>query len=203
MNIGSWDGGSEFFRGTIDEVAIYALTLPPLEVKSHHDIGISTAVGVSTPTGLAATAASSTQVNLTWTDTSNNETGFVLERDTTSAFTSPTAINLAADAQSYNDTGRTAGTTYWYRVKAVTATDSSGWSNVVSAATPAPPPTTPAAPTGFSATATSTTQINLRLDRQRDERDRLRHRAQHDQRVHRADVDLAARGQHDATATPG
>ena len=40
------------------------------------------------------------------------------------------AITLAADATSYADTGRGAGTTYWYRVQAINATDSSAWSSV-------------------------------------------------------------------------
>src|SRR5262249_37711490 len=34
------------------------------------------------PSGLGATAASSTQVNLAWLDNSNNETGFKVERST-------------------------------------------------------------------------------------------------------------------------
>ena len=32
------------------------------------------------PTGLTATAASSSQINLAWSDTANNETGFRIER---------------------------------------------------------------------------------------------------------------------------
>jgi hypothetical protein len=161
VRIGSWDGGSEFFRGRIDEVAIYNKMLTGLQAKQHYDSGVATAVGVPTPGNLGATAVSSSTVNLSWVDNSGNETGFVLERSTNSTFTAPTAINLPQNAASHSDSGRAAGTTYWYRVKAVTATDSSAWSNVASATTPAATPTAPAAPSALAATAASDTRVDL------------------------------------------
>ncbi|HEX8204576.1 MAG TPA: LamG-like jellyroll fold domain-containing protein, partial [Solirubrobacteraceae bacterium] len=157
LHIGSWDGTMEFFRGTIDEVAVYNKMLTGLQAKQHYDQGVATAVGVPTPTSLTATAISGSTVNVTWLDNSANETGFVLERSTNSTFTSPTAISLAAGTQSYSDTGRAAGTTYWYRVRAITATDTSAWSNVASATTQS----VPAAPSGLTATASSPTQVNV------------------------------------------
>jgi concanavalin A-like lectin/glucanase superfamily protein/fibronectin type III domain protein len=161
LHIGSWDGTREFFRGTIDEVAVWNKLLTGLQAKQHYDAGVSTAVGVATPTSLTATAISSSAVNVTWLDNSANETGFVLERSATSTFTSPTQISLGQNVTSYSDTGRAAGTTYYYRVKAITATDSSGWSNTASATTTAATPTAPAAPSGLSANATSDTQVDL------------------------------------------
>jgi phosphodiesterase/alkaline phosphatase D-like protein len=163
--IGSWDGNpsgvAEFFRGTIDEPAVYNATLTGLQAKQHYDMGIATSVGVATPTNLTATAASSTSVNLTWDDNSNNETNFVIERATNSTFTNPTEITRPADSESYTDTGLSASTQYWYRVKAVTAAESSGWSGAKSVTTQAPAPTAPAAPTTLAATAASSSQINL------------------------------------------
>ena len=38
------------------------------------------------PSGLTATAASSSQINLSWTDNSNNETGFKIDQATSSDF---------------------------------------------------------------------------------------------------------------------
>ena len=114
------------------------------------------------PTGLSATAASSSQINLKWTDTSSNETGFIVERASTSAGPFTAVATLAAGVTTYNNTGLTASTTYYYRVCATGAAGNSGYSNTASAATQAPPPVPPAAPTGLSATAASSSQINLR-----------------------------------------
>lgn len=161
LHIGSWDGTMEFFDGTIDEVAIYSKMLTGLQAKQHYDAGIATAVGVPTPSSLAATAISSSAINVSWIDTSGNETGFVLERSTSSTFTSPTAIPLPAGTASYTDTGRAAGTTYWYRVRAVTATDTSAWSNVASATTQAATVTAPAAPSALTGTAPLPTRVDL------------------------------------------
>jgi hypothetical protein len=162
LHIGSWESYTEFFNGTIDEVAIYDSLLTGLAAKKHWDAGISAAVGVSTPTGLAATPASTSQIDLGWTDTSSNETGFVVQRSTSSSFTSPTEVTLPQNATTHSATGLAAGTTYWFRVKAITATDSSAWSNVVSAATQSAPTPPPATPTGLSATAASSTRVDAR-----------------------------------------
>jgi hypothetical protein len=90
-----------------------------------------------------ATPASTTRIDLRWADNSANETGFVVERAATSAFASPVVLNAAADATTLADTGLSPGTTYWYRVRAVNATDVSANTPATSAATPAPPPPPP------------------------------------------------------------
>ena len=68
-------------------------------------------------TGLNATAVSSSQIDLNWTDSSSNETGFRIERSTDS-FSWETAGIVGANKQSYSDTGLTAVTQYFYRVYA-------------------------------------------------------------------------------------
>ncbi|MBO0699362.1 MAG: fibronectin type III domain-containing protein, partial [Zavarzinella sp.] len=106
------------------------------------------------PDGLTATA-SGTTVNLTWADHSTNETGFVLERATDSGFTAGfTSFNLGPGATSYTDTDLTPGTTYFYRVKAVNAAGSSGYSNTASVTLDAssPPPPPPGAQFGLAGT---------------------------------------------------
>jgi hypothetical protein len=70
------------------------------------------------PSGLTATATSSTQVNLAWTDNSTDETGFRIQRSTDGA-TWATVTDTADNATSYSDTGLTAETTYYYRVRAL------------------------------------------------------------------------------------
>ena len=37
--IGSWDGASEFFNGTIDEPAVYGTVLSATQVAAHHTAG--------------------------------------------------------------------------------------------------------------------------------------------------------------------
>jgi fibronectin type 3 domain-containing protein len=88
------------------------------------------------PSNLSATAASTSQINLTWTDNSSNESGFVVEWATNSTFTAgDTTANVGANVTSYSATGLSAGTTYWFRVRATNAGGASANSNVASATT--------------------------------------------------------------------
>ena len=108
------------------------------------------------PTGLTATAVSSTQINLAWTDTASNETGFQIERSPDG--TTFTALaTVAANVTTYANTGLTAATTYHYRVRATNGTGPSAWSNTATAQTTGGT----GRPTGLTATAVSSTQINL------------------------------------------
>lgn len=92
----------------------------------------------SAPTNMTATTASSTSINVSWSDQSNNETAFVLDRATNSAFSAGVqSFTLAANATAYADTGLTPSTTYYYRVRATNSTGSSGYSNIASATTSA------------------------------------------------------------------
>lgn len=115
----------------------------------------------SAPSGLAAVASSSTQINLTWTDTANNETGFKLERKTGAGGTFAQIATPAANATSYSDTGRTPNTQYYYRIRATNAVGDSSFSNEANATTPNTAPTAPSAPSGLLAVPNSSTQINL------------------------------------------
>jgi hypothetical protein len=137
VHIGSWDGSSEFFAGTIDEVALYGKALTAAQVTADHAGGQAP---LGAPSGLKASAASASRIDLTWSDNAGAETGEVLQRSTSASFTSPTSINLPADAQSYSDTSLSGGTTYWYQVKAVDASNSSSYSPSASATTQAAPP---------------------------------------------------------------
>ncbi len=111
------------------------------------------------PSALSATAASSTQINLAWTDNSNNEDGFRIERCQNAGCSTFTEIaTVGTNVVSYQNTGLTAGTTYQYRVRAYNTAGNSGYSNTASATTTV---TLPAAPSALSATAASSTQINL------------------------------------------
>jgi|GEM_PF-2634396 len=91
------------------------------------------------PSGLTATAASDTSINLGWTDNSDNETGFRIQRKEGTGGTYALIKILNAGVTSYNDTGLSSSTTYYYQVLATNAGGNSAWSNEASAQTQNPP----------------------------------------------------------------
>lgn len=99
------------------------------------------------PTGLTATAASSSQINLGWTAPSGNATisGYKIERSTDGGSTwSVIDTNTGSTSTSYSDTGLSASTTYTYRVSAINSVGTSSPSNTASATTLALPSATTA-----------------------------------------------------------
>src|SRR4029077_20732674 len=54
------------------------------------------------PTSAAATAVSSSQINLTWVDNSSSETGYLIERKTTVNGTYAQIAQVGANVQSYS-----------------------------------------------------------------------------------------------------
>lgn len=109
------------------------------------------------PSNLVAKAASGTQINLTWTDNATNETGYYVYRSTDGTNFGQLAVNLAAGATSYSDSGLSVGATYWYYVVAYNGAGPSGPSNTASTATL----TTPAAPSSLVANGVSRGVIQL------------------------------------------
>lgn len=89
-----------------------------------------------TPTGLAATPASSSQINLTWSDVSN-ETGYKVEQSLDSSSWTQVGAT-SANVVTYSATGLTASTRYYYRVRAYNASGDSGYSATATASTQAP-----------------------------------------------------------------
>jgi len=88
------------------------------------------------PTNLEATVVSTTQINLSWKDNSDNETGFKVERKI-DADTYSVLATTGKDEQSLNNTGLTANTNYTFRVHAFNSEHEQGdYSNEVSVKTP-------------------------------------------------------------------
>jgi chitodextrinase len=117
------------------------------------------------PTGLTATAVSTSQINLSWTASTDNVgvTGYRVERCQGAGCT--TFVQIATPTgTTFSNTGLIAATSYSYRVKAVDAASnvSVNYSNVASATTLAAADTTPpTAPGTLTATAASRSRINL------------------------------------------
>jgi titin len=126
------------------------------------------AVVVAAPTNLSATIASATRINLSWTDSSNNENSFAVWRSVNGA--APTQIGTVnrTNAQStatggnvtFANTGLTAGNTYAYFVTAVRTAAVAGTSvpsNTVTVLF-----TVPAAPSGVAAVGAVVNNNNAR-----------------------------------------
>jgi subtilisin family serine protease len=87
------------------------------------------------PSALSAAGLSDSAINLTWSDNSDNESVFIVERDG-----QVLSSTVSANATSFEDSGLAGATTYSYRVKARNSAGDSAWSNSAEATTDTPPP---------------------------------------------------------------
>jgi N-acetylneuraminic acid mutarotase len=113
--------------------------------NSHGYSGYSNEVKVTTwsgtpktPTGLKAIAVSGSQIYLSWNDTSEIEEGFEIQRRVGETGVYMPLATVDAGVSSYSDTGLSALTTYYYRVRAFNRYAYSGYSNEAFTATPNP-----------------------------------------------------------------
>lgn len=116
------------------------------------------------PSDLTATAVSPFRINLSWTDESDNEDGFEIERSTPDPggpFSFLT--NVGPDVTTHPDGGLAPDTQYCYRVRAFNMFGVSAWTNIACdttfpiPTTTLPPTTTTAVPPTTSAPLTTTT----------------------------------------------
>jgi beta-galactosidase len=117
----------------------------------------------SAPANLAATAVSTSQINLNWSASSGSGITYNVYASSLSTFapSGGTQIATGLTAASYQSSGLSASTTYYYLVTAANSAGESLPSNVARATTQANSGPQPASPTGLSATAMSSGQINL------------------------------------------
>ena len=88
------------------------------------------------PSGLTATATSANEINLSWTDNANDESGFQIDRSTNSTFSQNlTSVTTSGTTTSYSDTTVAPNTTYYYRVWATNGGLSTNPSNTANATT--------------------------------------------------------------------
>ena len=95
----------------------------------------------ATPTDLAASATSSSAIQLVWQDVATNETGYEIERAPDAGGAAgawATIATVGPNASSFLNLGLSPTTSYWYRVRAIGTGVSSSWSNEASATTPVP-----------------------------------------------------------------
>jgi chitodextrinase len=112
----------------------------------------------TTPAGLSASTASSSQINLTWTASTDNVsvTGYRVYRG-------GALLAALAAVTGYQDTGLSPSTTYSYTVQAFDAAGNASAQSTAASATTSPVADTaaPSTPAGVVATAVSSSQISL------------------------------------------
>jgi hypothetical protein len=117
---------------------------------------------INTPAGLTAKATSSTQIVLGWSDKSNNESGFKIERKNGSCSSSNTWTQIGtkpSNTNTYTVSGLSPNTLYSFRMKAYNTGGDSPYSNCASAKTGFSG--VPAAPTNLKAASASSSKVNL------------------------------------------
>jgi fibronectin type 3 domain-containing protein len=124
---------------------------PALQVPSATTITVP-----PSPTTITAVPASSTEIQLYWTDVSG-EIGFRVERSSDGSTGWITIATTGQDVTTYLDGGLSSGTTYYYRVFATSAGGDSPASGTASATTITVPPS----PSTFTAVPASSSEIEL------------------------------------------
>ena len=105
------------------------------------------------PSNLTASGAVAGQITLTWTDTSQSETGFKIERKAGGSYGA--LVTAPANSTVFADTGLNPHTAYTYRIRATNAGGDSAYSGEAAVLT------LPATPTALSVTALSSSQLEL------------------------------------------
>jgi titin len=135
------------------------------ELEATSSAGTSAPIGASATTQLAlpnslaslqATAVSASQINLAWSDTSNDQTGFTILKSTDGVNYAPLA-NVSSTSSSYQDTGLASSKTYYYEVEATNAAGASSPAQANATTQMSPP----APVSGLQAVPASSSQINL------------------------------------------
>ncbi len=122
------------------------LSSPPVSAPSIPD----------TPTGVTATATSSSSITVSWSSVTG-ATGYRVYRYAGSYATSYDDMYTTSYTSYTNNTGLSSGTTYYYRVSAYNSSGEGSQSSYVSAETPV----VPATPSNVTATATSSSSITV------------------------------------------
>src|SRR6266508_2094914 len=148
-------------KGALSAARVLALALLALSATSS---SAADHQAPTAPTGFTATVLSSSQINLSWTASTDNVgvTGYLVERCQGSGCTSFAQV-ATLTATNFSDTGLAAATSYSYRVRARDAAcNLSGYSNIASGTTQAAADTTaPTAPMGLGVTGWSVSDITL------------------------------------------
>ncbi|MDD5223056.1 MAG: MopE-related protein, partial [bacterium] len=126
---------SGFLSNTGYYYRVYAYNSYPSSGYSDEVYVLSPSCNIADPSDLNASAVSASQINLTWTDNSNNESGFKIERKTGESGIYFVVASVPANINLFSDPSLTSSTAYYYRVFAYSSFGVSDYSNAVSATT--------------------------------------------------------------------
>lgn len=142
---------------TVDNSYRYRVTAIGIPGNSESNISDANTLRPAAPTAATATTLSADSIRVQWTDNSNNESSFVIERCAGVAC-GGFAVHgtVAAGVTQYTDTTNNIGVSYSYRVRATNIAGSSAFTNTATANTFAP-----AAPSTLVATTIAAGQIDL------------------------------------------
>lgn len=121
------------------------------------------------PTDLAATLISATRVDLSWSESSTNVTGFRIEHSTSDDFSSVVTSNVSGAVTAYSDNTVALNNTYYYRVFATNADGDSPASDTVEISVDEPEE-----PDDLAAVAVSPSQVNLTWEDESNNEDNFR-----------------------------
>lgn len=156
---------SNFFTGSISNVAVYGTALPASRIQAHVQAGGLAANTVTAP----SVVAGDNSATLTWTAptfVTGTVTGYEIQSaprvggglsTNTSVWTTVDATTSSSTALTRTITGLAANTGYSFRLRALTTSGPGAWSIPVDAFVFA----TPLAPTNLTATTTSSTELTL------------------------------------------
>ena len=121
--------------GSYNYVAIFDRALSDSEVMHNYNFGPDGIESIAAPSALTANVAAG-QITISWTDNSNNEDNFVVERSNADSLNFSEVGTTAANATSFTDATVAEGAAYVYRVKAFNsyANRSSDYSDSLSVA---------------------------------------------------------------------
>ena len=147
----------DYFQGTGGAEAILDWSSPSTAEEVVPQSQLFSGSAPAAPTLLAPVAASGTQINLAWTETSTDATGFEIDRKVGAGGTYAVAAVVPPGTTTYLDAGLSPNLTYYYQVRALNFRADSPYSNEVSLTTPVPPQT----PSGAHTTQITTGEIDF------------------------------------------
>ena len=106
-----------YLDGILQPAQTYTNTSHPNLVIGAGSLIVTEGVPAS-PSGLAATSATTSTITLGWTDNALNESGYTVERSLSPSSGFSVIASLPADSSSHSDSGLLAGTPYYYKVRA-------------------------------------------------------------------------------------
>lgn len=125
-------------------------------------IAVVTYTPLASPTSLTASATTTSAAGLTWSySTNSNADGFTIDRSLDAVAWSGIATTTSSTSKSYYDSGLSANTTYYYRVRAYNFGAYSSYTNTATSTTLDTPPAAPSNLNVSISTSTGTTTLVL------------------------------------------